>query len=257
MRCRELPVPSVRRSGRWGVAGFTVAETLVSLLLALLLVHLAWSVAASQRTAAARLVHRSERLAAERAVWWVLTEETGPGSEGRDWAVVTPGVMRIRAFRGGGATCPGVTPGEGWVAVRYRGWRVPDPSKDSVLYLDGAGRRGVADLVERVRGDVPCALREGERGEWLRLSHAPDARPVLVRVWETGSYHLEDRAFRYLRGRAGRQPLTAEVLDRSGTDLRAGVDGAWLAFRGMRWPGSPPDAPPTGDSGWVRPLREW
>lgn len=256
MTSRERPV-SVCGCGRPAVAGFTVAETLVSLLLALLLVHVAWSVAASQRSAAARLVHRSETLAAERAVWWVMTEETGPGLEGRDWEVVEPGVLRVRAFRGGGAACPGVTSGEGWVAVRYRGWRVPDPDKDSVLYVDEAGHRGVADLVDRVRADVPCSLREGEHGEWLRLGDAPDARPVLARVWETGSYHLEDRAFRYLRGRAGRQPLTAEVLDRPGTDLRTDGDGAWLAFRGMRWPGTPPDAAPTGDSGWIRPLRGW
>lgn len=253
-RLTMRPVPG---GGRRPVAGFTVAETLVSLLLTLLLVHVAWSVTASQRAAAARLVHRSGTLDAERAVWWVLTEETGPGLAGRDWEVARAGVLRVRAFRGGGATCPEVAVAEGWVAVRYRGWRVPDPTKDSVLYVDAGGRRGVAELVERTRGDVPCELREGEHGEWLRLGAPPAARPVVVRVFETGSYHLEDRAFRYLRGRAGRQPLTAEVLDRAGTALHPAADGARLGFRGAGWPGLRPAAAPAADTGWIRPLRGW
>lgn len=238
-------------------AGFTILETLVSLLLSLLLVHVAWSVAASQRTAAARLVHRSGTLAAERAVWWVLGEETGPGRPGRDWRVTDPGVLEVRAFRGGGATCPGVSGSGGWVAVRYRGWRVPDPSKDSVLLVDASGRAAVAAVVERVRDDVPCALRAGERGEWLRLVPEPAARPVLVRIFEAGSYHLEDRAFRYRRGRGGRQPLTAEVLDPAGTDVGVLPTGAVVAFRGLEWPGSRRPGGMPGDSGWSRPLRGW
>ena len=38
------------------------------------------------------------------------------------------------------------------------------------------------------------------------------AEPILLRFFETGSYHLGDDALRYRRGSGGRQPLTEPVL---------------------------------------------
>jgi hypothetical protein len=53
---------------------------------------------------------------------------------------------------------------------------------------------------------------------------------LLARVFERGSYHLEDRAIRYRLGEAGRQPLTAERLE-SGSSLVANGGGVSMRLR--------------------------
>lgn len=124
--------------------------------------------------------------------------------------------LRLRATRGGGTVCGGA--GE-WLHVRYRGARLPDPAKDSVVLLTEGGTSAHA---------VIAALPDTMCGESLRLRLAPAPAAALgfLLVFEPGSYHLDGGALRYVRGSAGRQPLTEAIfqdpsLAAAGTDLMA------------------------------------
>lgn len=111
--------------------------------------------------------------------------------------------LRLRAMRGSGAVC-GI--GDGNILVRYRGIRLPDPSKDSLLLLDGSGGERPHRLVEVVeRPDCGGSLS-------LRLDPVPELAHGFAIVYETGAYHLADAALRYRLGNSGRQPLTEEVF---------------------------------------------
>jgi hypothetical protein len=203
---------SRRRCG--GAPGFSLLESLMALLLTSLLVPLAWALVASARGAALRVVERSEALEVERTGWHVLSSEVGSGLPGRDWTVDRPRVLSLRAFRGVAEVCePPSAAGE--ALVRHSGLRLADPTKDSLLVLTAEGAWEVARLVTRapVTGRCPGWAEPLERWRW-----EPEiGSAVLLRVFERGSYHLEDRAFRYRAGDGGRQPLTPERLHDAGS----------------------------------------
>jgi hypothetical protein len=75
---------------------------------------------------------------------------------------------------------------------------------------------------------------------WSELSEG--ARPSLVRLFESGEYHLADGALRYRRGGGGRQPLTPERLG-LGSGFRALQNGVEVQ---IEFPGNPRagDIPP-------------
>ena len=236
-----------------GTRGFSVLEALVSLLLLGALLQICWGVAAAQRRSLLRLERRTELLDAERTVWWVLSSETAAGRAGRDWRVDVPDVLTLRAFRGRGVVCrPGLDE-DGWMAVRYRGWRQPDPRKDSLLVLDAAGRWSARALAGRVADPEACPDGSDPTAERWLPEPPPAGAPVLARLFEPGSYHLEDASFRYRRGPGGRQPLTAPVLDRRGSGLEPASGGARVRFRGL--PLRPPERATPPDTGWSRPLE--
>lgn len=129
---------------------------------------------------------------------------------------VTPDSIRLRAVRGSGVIC-GRTGAV--VRIRYRGVRRPDPGKDSVLIITDSTTAGAAYRIDAVAAAVPepgCGA-----GYRLTLQGTPPGRG-LVLVFETGSYHLADGAFRYRRGRAGRQPVTEAVLADGAFERRLG-----------------------------------
>jgi hypothetical protein len=103
------------------------------------------------------------------------------------------------------------------LVVRRNSSRQVDPAKDSVLVLDVEGRWHPVDLVA-VRPEPACAaapvLFEGRVSSvvehWRVRPPTPD--PVLLRVFEAGSYHLAGATLRYRRGSGGRQPLTEPAL---------------------------------------------
>jgi hypothetical protein len=194
--------------------GTGVVEALVALLLTALLVQLTWSVVLAARRAAAGLMERSEALDTERVAWHVLAAELGAGVPLRDFGLLSGRVLPLRAFRGTGELCGALRTASGGV-VRYRGMREPDPEKDSLLVLTTGGSWHALRLVSREEGPAACPgwpPEEGERWRW----EPPLDDVVLARVFERGTYHLEDRALRYLSGMGGRQPLTPERLDGSG-----------------------------------------
>ena len=140
------------------------------------------------------LVGRAEALEVARTAWIVLEEEIRPGTPGRDWAVLSPEAVALRAFRGVGRICGPAEGPDAW-SVAYRGRRLPDPGRgDSLLVLgsDGGWR---AFALERSDPGGGCDLETGElafRWSWVQ-PRVP--LPVLARLFERGEYHLADGAF--------------------------------------------------------------
>lgn len=235
------------RSG-WirGRRGASAVEVLVVLLLTAALAQGAWAVMAAQRRSAELLMRRGESLAGERIVRSVLRAETSAGRPDLDWRISADDVLSLRAFRAWGVPCPIASAG-GDLLVRVRGMRKPDPGKDSLLVLGSDGEWLVGTLDDRRSTDERCpGVTSTPLEEWTVSTEARDG--VLFRVFESGSYHLEDATFRYRRGRAGRQPLTPPVLDPSASGFEELADGG-VGLR-IVLDGAGPAA-----DGWGRRLR--
>ena len=127
--------------------------------------------------------------------------------------------LALRVFRGFGIVC---AVSEDGVVLRYRGLRAPDAGKDSLLVI--AAERTTAFRL--VSDRQLCALRPGEQ----LITVAP-VDPIedgsLVLLFESGAYHIANRALRYRRGSEGRQPLTDELID----DRRSGFSTEPGGFR--------------------------
>jgi hypothetical protein len=115
-------------------------------------------------------------------------------------AALAPDSIRARAFRGGGMVCEGRDQ-EVW--VRYRGIRVPEPAKDSVLLVGNEGE-SVHPLL--------ASARSSRCGGSVQLALDRPAGGRYALVFETGAYSLSAGALRYRRGAGGRQPLTEAIL---------------------------------------------
>lgn len=136
-----------------------------------------------------------------------------------DISALSTDSIRIRAVRGGGPVC-GVDGSA--IFVRYRGVRLPDIAKDSVLLIGREDPEGVPFPLLDATADPGCggALR-------LDLGAAVGLTGGWALAFETGSYHVSDGALRYRRGAAGRQPMTEMLFDGGGfVDL--GVAGIEL-----------------------------
>jgi hypothetical protein len=185
-------------------------ELLVALTLAMLvLTGVVGFVVASLRWAD-RVAARADAVEIARAVWMILEEELRPGLPGRDWRLQSEQAIELRAYRGVARVCG--RDGGRW-SVAWRGARAPDPTRDSVLVLGADGGWRAAPLDGSWSGGQSCVLLPGETARLLDWSGAADPTPALVRIFESGRYSLEDRAFRYRRGAGGRQPLTPERVD--------------------------------------------
>ena len=115
--------------------------------------------------------------------------------------------LAMRAFRGSGVPC-GTTPGG--VLVRYKGDRLPDPAKDSVLVVRAAAETGLL-LLDDAPAAGECAALADEIVLRLETTASVPQAAVLL-VFESGSYHLRTGALRYRIGAGGRQPLTVQTL---------------------------------------------
>lgn len=250
MRCPIVGYPGgarrhgTTRDGAWSRAGASLAEALVVLVLAALLVHLAWTTLREQSRAARRAAELADRLEVARAARFILDGELRAGVAGRDWSRPRADTLAVRAFRGLAVPCG--APTGGWDGtVRYRGVRRPDPDKDSVLVLEADGRwRARALEGARVDDTRPCSASvDGpewttEQWELGEAGTGSPESPVVVRLFEHGSYHLADGALRYRRGLAGRQPLTLELLDDETSSLAFHPDeGLLLRFGFREWAG--------------------
>lgn len=191
--------------------GTSTVEALVCLLLTALLAQMSWSLLLAARRTTSRLIDRSEALETERVGWHVLSHELRAGLGERDWSVASARVLPLRAYRGLAELCGAHAVSDGGV-VRYQGMRLPEPAKDSLLLLTSAGEWRAVKLLSRVPTTTSCPAWPG--AELERWSWEPRVDDVLLaRVFERGSYHLEDRALRYRLGDGGRQPLTVERLE--------------------------------------------
>ena len=206
--------------------GFTLVEvvaamTLMGVATALIYGSLAAQVrlarAAAERAASAEAVRTAGHVIAGEARRMTATDVIAASADS----------MAIRAFRGVAITC-------GYdgdrVIVRYRGDRLPDPAKDSVVAADDVDQR-VTRLAETRPGTATgCAPDPGELVlEWT-LGTPFDSAGVLI-LFERGSYFISGKALRYRRGAEGRQPLTAELIRHppSRFDLDSGAVTVHLA----------------------------
>jgi len=186
-------------------AGIGLLELLVAAVLATIVVAVAVMLLQAQGAVARNLTARSERNDAQRAAFAILQAElrasTTPdvGAVGRD-------SVTGRTFRGYGIVCGFRSPD---VFLRYRGLRLPDSAKDSVLQL------GVESVIAftSVRVDsTACPHSTGEQVVAVRWAAPPRVGAGWL-FFERGGYHLSTYALRYRQGTGSRQPVTTEVFD--------------------------------------------
>jgi prepilin-type N-terminal cleavage/methylation domain-containing protein len=259
--------------------GFTLIELIFALVLSGMVLSMGIALLAGAQRVWREVLERAEQGEVRRTIATVLLEELGRGVPGEDWAVPGGKVLQLRAFRGEARGC-GFVPAEGSILVLRRGERQAEAGRDSILMLERNGQWRAGGLIQVRAGTTPgfvtpegCTPSPGERLERWDV-HLPDApepwktgdvlgiEPFFFRYFERGQYSLEDRAFRYRRGTAGRQPLTAErVSPDSHWDL--GDDGlrveltllpavsnqpaARWAWRVVGGRGPFPMIPPSGD----------
>lgn len=197
------------RSG--GRSGASVPELLVALTLGLFVVHLAWTTLRALDRLEARARARGDAALSARVVRSVLRGELAHGVPERDWWA-TDDSLSLRAFRGVGVVCAPVADSASTFLVAWSGERLPEPAKDSLEVVGADGSVGHADLLGASPSTDACPRGEpGEAVLALTAAGPHPARPVAVRAYERGSYHLTTSAFRYRVGAGGRQPLTPEV----------------------------------------------
>lgn len=214
--------------------GFGLVEMLVVILLAALLLQGVWSLLSTFRRAGGVAADWAEGLETVRTVAWILGEEFAGSEANRDWRPGNGDTVSLRAFRGVVLVGSGGS-GES-LRVCFEGIRAPNPAKDSVLFLSREGEWTTHSLESRDRGEAGC-LEAGEGWEESWVVEPMPMTALFGRVFERGSYHFAQGAFRYRGPTGGRQPLTPlRILDGS---LGEGGDGggglSWdvlLAFPG-------------------------
>ncbi|CAN5816112.1 hypothetical protein BH23GEM9_BH23GEM9_15300 [soil metagenome] len=186
----------------------SLAELLAALALTSLLGTLLTGLLIAQLRVARNVADRALAADAIRTVRVVLEGE-GRRILREDVRALEPESLSIRAFRGAAVPC---ADSAGRVQVRYRGDRMPDLRKDSVLVIAALSGRSLQLIDSRVVVPVAsCVTRPGEVVlGWQLESAAPDAAVLLL--FESGSYYMSSRALRYRIGSGGRQPLTAELF---------------------------------------------
>jgi prepilin-type N-terminal cleavage/methylation domain-containing protein len=136
--------------------------------------------------------------------------------------------VALRAFRGVARLCSSDFER---ITVLYRGDRLPDSRKDSLLMIDGSRREHRVAILDVRHHTVGCAAAPGEVGLLLRLSQA--VPPGVGLAFESGSYYVSSRAVRYRLGAEGRQPLTAELFV-AGSGFAPGPAGVRFALQTLR-----------------------
>jgi len=180
------------------MAALVITALLLSVLLGLLLAQVRLARTAAQRVLAADAV----RTAA--AVIDGEVQRAAPV----DVRAFSADSLALRSFRGTAVACGH---GAGHAIVRYRGDRLPDEHKDSVLVIRGDGSVAAVALLS-VAASAACTARAVDEAV-LQLRTIPYLRAAAVMiVFESGSYYLTSRALRYRLGAEGRQPLTAEAF---------------------------------------------
>jgi prepilin-type N-terminal cleavage/methylation domain-containing protein len=185
--------------------GFTLVELLVVVLLTAVVVQGGWVVFGTFRKAARKAGEGAQGLETVRTAGWILEEEFSGSVPLRDWWSGGGDSVSLRAFRGL-AFVEAPEPAGG-VRVCYRGIRIPNVEKDSVLLLGGNGRWTAHALVGRTKGTPGCGGMEMTWTEIWQLEPEWSGQ-VFARIFERGSYHFSGGALRYRRGWGGRQPLT-------------------------------------------------
>jgi hypothetical protein len=222
--------PSAARSGAGLRPGATLVEVLAAMTLAGLAGTLVCGMLLSQLRLARNVAERAATADAVRVALAVLDGELRR-STAMDVRALSPDSLALRSFRGAGLVC---RQEGGAVIVRYRGDRLPDARKDSVLLL-GEGPEQVHALEDvRTMAADSCAAGHGEVLLRMRLTGII-SRPVIALAFESGHYYLTARALRYRLGAEGRQPITPELFVHPATRFEpAGASGLPVRLRTLR-----------------------
>ena len=228
------------RKGRPERDGVSVLEAVVALTLGFFALHLAILTVQRSRDAQRSMTERIDVLGSLRLARYVPRRELRHGVPGRDWWIDGDSIA-LRAFRGTGLLCghDGVADE---VVVSFRGDRLPEPDKDSVLFVLSNGDHAIARLASVGSTAPGCGAGFGPAAVW-RLDRAVPADAVVARLFERGSYHLSGGALRYRRGASGRQPLTPEVWSTPTSRWELSAERAALSLvptsgrSGRRWSG--------------------
>jgi type II secretory pathway component PulJ len=205
--------------------GFSLAEVSVALALTVLLGTLLSGLMIAQLRVARSVADHARDADAVRTTRVVLEGEARRMMP-EDVRARAADSLSLRAFRGTAVPCDGA--GTDLVRVRYRGDRLPDPRKDSVLVIAAAASHSVA-LIDSRGAAAACASQTGEQVLQWRVS-APLHDAALLLLFESGNYYLSARALRYRLGAEGRQPVTAELFSHPGTRFRPGMPATGIAY---------------------------
>ena len=184
--------------------GTSLAELLLALTITLLIGSVLLGLLLAQLALARMTAQQAYTAEAVRTASHVLAAEVRRARP-QDVRALARDSLAIRSFRGTGIVC---SASGADVHVRYRGERLPDARKDSVLLLPS--ERAV-QLVDARAATAGCAVQPGERALTLRLP-VMSADDVAVLIFEPGAYYLTASALRYRLGGEGRQPLTTEAF---------------------------------------------
>jgi hypothetical protein len=188
--------------------GATLTELLAGLTLGGLAATLVCGILVAQLRLARTVAERAAMSDATRIALAVVGGEAARLT-GRDIRAASADSLALRSFRGSGVICRSE---DDRAEVRYRGERLPDPRKDSVLVVHGVAAEPALGLLDsRGAAAGTCTPLTGETLLALRLSGPVPEHGLLI-VFESGSYYISGRAVRYRLGAEGRQPLTAELF---------------------------------------------
>ena len=194
--------------------GYGIVEMIVAMALAGLIGTLATSLLVMQARLLVRGATRVESLDALRTATLLMPMELRAHAM-PDLHAVGGDSAAIRAFRGTGLVCDVRT---GASSIRYRGWRLPDATKDSVLIVTRVPEHAAA-IAAVSHGGSPCIALPGETIFDVALGSDSLQLEDVVLVFEPGAYHLSTGALRYRAPGGTRQPLTADVLRGAGFGL--------------------------------------
>lgn len=186
-------------------AGVALLEILVAATLASLVMTSAALLLHAQGRIAQGILQRSERSDAARSTLLTLAEEWRALDPNVDVYAVASESVATRIFRGAAVVC-GHAPNK--TLIRYRGLRLPDAAKDSLLQL---AAESAIDL-SSVAADTGCPHGPGEQVLAID-SVAAAPRGSMWLLFESGGYHLSAHALRYRRGTGSRQPITNQLFD--------------------------------------------
>jgi type II secretory pathway pseudopilin PulG len=185
-------------------SGYSLVELLVALLLTALIGGMLLGLLLAQLALARVTAQRALTAEATRTTLQVVGGEVRRALPA-DVRSVSADSLAMRSFRGTGIICA-IMANE--LRLRYRGDRLPDAAKDSVLLLPSAR---VARIIETGPATHACDARAGEAVVYIRVAGYMAGDAVAL-VFESGAYFLTTRALRYRLGAEGRQPLTAELF---------------------------------------------
>jgi prepilin-type N-terminal cleavage/methylation domain-containing protein len=212
--------------------GYTLAELLASLAVGSLLAVLLLGLLAAQVRVARHATLRAAQADAMRVTTHVVGGEFRRMAAA-DLRAASADSVSVRAMRGMAVPCAA---GGDPLAVRYRGERLPDPRKDSVLVLSAVLAERASRLADvQAASSAACGVGPGEVALMWTLEPPAESASVLL-VFEAGSYYLTARALRYRLGAEGRQPVSSEVFIHPETRFLPGTPGA-LGMRLAAEPG--------------------